>query len=109
MSEVLKPIGCPGCGDIDEIMVRLVNSARRECVMCEVCGWQGPGQATHEAAIAAWNTRPTHDALVTALKRIREHTDPEPASENYRADDREGCFDTVFSIATDALKAAGEL
>ena len=50
----------------------------------------------------------SHDVLVDALKRIREHTDPEPASENYRADDREGCLDTVFSIATDTLEAAGE-
>jgi hypothetical protein len=63
-------------------------------------------EANAQLIIMAVNS---HDALVAALRDIREHTDPEPASENYRADDREGCLDTVFSVATAALRAAGEL
>lgn len=42
------------------------------------------------------------EALRTALKDIAQHTDPDDG-DNYRADDREGCFDTVYAIATRAL------
>lgn len=41
--------------------------------------------------------------LRESLTRIAEHTDPESPEENYRADDREGCLDTVFAIARKAL------
>jgi len=47
--------------------------------------------------------------LLEALSRIAEHTDPDSSDENYRADDREGCLDTVFALARDAIaKARGE-
>jgi hypothetical protein len=45
-------------------------------------------------------------AMLEALKRIAEHTDPDSPEENYRADDTEGCLDTVFSLATRAITAA---
>lgn len=43
--------------------------------------------------------------LVKALEAIATDTDPDSAEENYRADDREGCLDLVFGIATTALAA----
>lgn len=52
-----------------------------------------------EAALAACEA----EAMREMLRRIKEHTDPEPPEENYRADDREGCLDTVFSIASTAI------
>jgi hypothetical protein len=44
--------------------------------------------------------------MLDALRRIAEHTDPDSPEENYRADDTEGCLDTVFSIAKRAIAAA---
>lgn len=47
--------------------------------------------------------------MLAALERIAEHTNPDSPEENYRADDREGCLDTVFEIARAAIaKAKGE-
>lgn len=43
------------------------------------------------------------DALKKALDQISKATNPDDEG-CYRADDREGCLDTVHSIATDALK-----
>lgn len=43
------------------------------------------------------------EKLREALSDIREMTDPDDA-DNYRADDREGCFDTVFETARRALE-----
>lgn len=46
--------------------------------------------------------------LLEALERIAQHTDPDDP-ESYRADDREGCLDTVQAIAAAAIaKAKGE-
>lgn len=42
------------------------------------------------------------DTAVRALQIIRDHTDPDGET-NYRADDREGCLDGVFSEASRAL------
>jgi hypothetical protein len=39
-------------------------------VQCSACGAAGPRKRTREAAIAAWNTRNSHAALVTALKYL---------------------------------------
>jgi hypothetical protein len=44
--------------------------------------------------------------MIEALRRIAEHTDPDSPEENYRADDPEGCLDTVFSLAKRAIAAA---
>ena len=41
--------------------------------------------------------------METVIKDIAEMTDPDDP-ESYRADDREGCFDTVFYKASTALK-----
>lgn len=47
--------------------------------------------------------------LLDALERIAAHADPDSPEENYRADDREGCLDTVFAIARRAIaKATGK-
>ena len=43
------------------------------------------------------------DRLREVIKDIAEMTDADNP-ESYRCDDREGCFDTVFSVATEALK-----
>ena len=45
-------------------------------------------------------------SLVAALQSIADDTNPDSPEENYRADDREGCLDTVFATATRALAAA---
>lgn len=42
------------------------------------------------------------DVLRIALQNIAHDTDPDNGK-NYRADDREGCLDSVFSTATNAL------
>lgn len=46
------------------------------------------------------------DAMLGALNRIACHTDGD-ASDNYRADDSEGCLDTVHALAIAAI-AQGE-
>ena len=56
MSEV-KLLPCPGCGLIDESIVRLVSFGRKDRVQCGMCGWQGPAESTEAAAIMGWNTR----------------------------------------------------
>ena len=53
-------------------------------------------------AISALRAQP---GLVAAMESIAEHTHPAPPQENYRADDREGCLDTVFALAKCALAA----
>lgn len=47
------------------------------------------------------------EAMRQALKDIAEHTNPDD-DDNYRADDREGCFDTVYAIAALAAAPAPE-
>lgn len=42
--------------------------------------------------------------LEEALRDIQQMTDPDD-EDNYRADDREGCFDTVFETAKRALSS----
>lgn len=44
--------------------------------------------------------------MLKALQDIAEHTNPEPDTENYRGDDREGCLDLVFAGATDTIAKA---
>lgn len=61
--------------------------------------WPAKLERQAQAALAACEA----EAMLDALRRIKEHTDPEPPEENYRADDREGCLDTVFSIASTAI------
>jgi hypothetical protein len=61
--------------------------------------WDAQARVDVRLAAAAWD-------LLEALKRIAEHTDPDSPEENYRADDTEGCLDTVFSIAKRAIAAA---
>jgi hypothetical protein len=41
--------------------------------------------------------------LLDVLQRIARHTDPDDPT-SYRADDREGCLETVHQIARDAVK-----
>jgi len=62
-----------------------------------------PAFEAKDAEIAAM-----HDAYqqaVEALEEIAECTDPD-GGENYRADDREGCLDTVHALSTRARTAA---
>jgi hypothetical protein len=42
------------------------------------------------------------DRLRDALERIKAMTDADNPN-SYRADDREGCLDTVFAVASQAL------
>lgn len=45
-----------------------------------------------------------YDKLVSALKIISEHLDPDSTdADQYRADDPEGAMDTCYSIAHDAI------
>jgi hypothetical protein len=41
---------------------------------------------------------------IGALTRIRDMTDVDNP-DSYRCDDREGCLDTVFAVASQTLKA----
>ena len=41
--------------------------------------------------------------LLEALRDIAEMTDPDKPG-NYRGDDREGCLDTVFAVASEAIR-----
>jgi hypothetical protein len=61
-----------------------------------------------ERAIANRDMALAAPKLLEALRRIAEHTDPDSPEENYRADDREGCLDTVFSIAKRAIAEASK-
>jgi hypothetical protein len=42
------------------------------------------------------------EELQNVLKEIAQHTDPED-SDSYRADDREGCLDTIHHLASTAM------
>ena len=44
----------------------------------------------------------SNDDLIMALTDIAQMTDPDDP-ENYRADDPEGCLDTVFYVANQAI------
>jgi len=48
---------------------------------------------------------PVNKMLLDALKVIREHTDADQF-DSYRCDDREGCLDTIYAIADEAIKSA---
>jgi hypothetical protein len=44
--------------------------------------------------------------MFNSLTTIREHSDPDCTDgDNYRMDDPEGALDTIFTLATEALKA----
>lgn len=101
---------CPFCGSAAKIS----GGNLRWWVSCTrlgVCIANRPDVAAYSCenkadAIRLWNTRHDHTAdLVEALDAIREMTDPDD-EDNYRADDREGCFDTVFETARTALSRA---
>lgn len=47
------------------------------------------------------------EALARALDEIRTATDADDP-ESYRSDDREGCLDTVHSLASEAIRLLGE-
>ena len=70
----------------------------------QVCTWFGTthNEKAHELAAqvnAAWNTRPTHDALVEALKALVDWYPP-PRTKGQHA---------ALDNANAVLKAAGEL
>ena len=44
-----------------------------------------------------------------ALLQIKEMTDAEGDEDTYRLDDPEGCFDTVFAVAEQAIKPDDEM
>ena len=46
--------------------------------------------------------------LLEALQEIARHTDPD-SDDSYRADDREGCLDTVHYLASTAIAKATEI
>ena len=45
------------------------------------------------------------EELRNVLKAIAQHTDPD-SNDSYRADDREGCLDTVHHLASTAISKA---
>lgn len=55
-----------------------------------------------EAAQIAANAADYFERLADALQSIKGMTDADNP-ESYRCDDPEGCLDTVFSVASDAL------
>ena len=67
--------------------------------------WIETGKANMAFIVTAVNA---HEDLVKALEKIKGHTDPDSIEENYRADDREGCLDCVFTIARAALNKLRE-
>jgi hypothetical protein len=47
------------------------------------------------------------EELQNVLKEIAQHTDPDDSG-SYRADDREGCLDTVHHLASTAISKGNE-
>ena len=74
MSEQLKPCPNPWCRPLNTRMVKHrgwgITNGEQYWVRCS-CGVCGPVKSTRAEAVAAWNTRPVHAALVAALKELR--------------------------------------
>lgn len=69
MSGQLKP--CPFCKKPSQI-TKMVNLGRWSFLhRCPIVGPISFTCTTEEGCALEWNTRPTHDALVTALKQAR--------------------------------------
>lgn len=121
MTTELEP--CPCCQSASVYLSWVDNDHPFAMVSCDGCGlcmekggghWQR--QYLEDEAATAWNTRPSavpigdeadwvraaRDEAVRALEVILGHTNPDEPN-NYRADDREGCLDGVFSEADRAL------
>ena len=76
MASELKPCPNPWCR-YDSEPVAVASQVHLECGVSirHACGIMGPQAESEEEAIAAWNTRPVEDALVEALKAIRDEWD----------------------------------
>ena len=64
-----------------------------------------PRQSASDMAAEIRRLRSLNAELVATLTDIRSATNADDP-ESYRADDREGCLDTVFAIADRALSRA---
>jgi hypothetical protein len=69
MSEPLKPCPNPWCSEVCSRMVKCGPCAFWVRCSCGVCG---PCEDSRDDAIAAWNTRKPHDALVATLRALVE-------------------------------------
>ncbi|MDW9528097.1 Lar family restriction alleviation protein [Sinorhizobium meliloti] len=58
--------GCPYCGS--GATFTTTNEFELYWVHCDECGAVGPGDTTHEKAIAAWNRR--HDETPSEFERL---------------------------------------
>jgi hypothetical protein len=65
--------------------------------------WMSAGFFVEVLSVTNTNASDRIKTLTKALETIAERTNPDAPDENYRADDREGCLDTVYSIASSAL------
>jgi hypothetical protein len=90
--EALKPCPNPWCFSTSSRMVK--HNTCGFWIRCS-CGVCGPVEGSREEAAAAWNTRPTYDGLVKALKVARANLQFLPPD------------DVVEQIDT-ALRDAGE-
>ena len=103
MNKQLKP--CPwNCGKPSQI-TKMVNLGRWSFLhRCPIVGPISFTCTTEEGCALEWNTRPTHDALVAALKRVLSI---EPMGCYCGLVDSSIQCDTCQANA--ALKSAGEL
>jgi hypothetical protein len=106
MSDKTELLPCPFCGGemkLDPGAASFARGPGEVYVTCD-CGAMGAGGKTPDEAIAVWNRRATIQptAAIAALQSIKEMTDANDP-ESYRCDDREGCLDTVFAVASEAL------
>lgn len=93
-----SPLPCLACGE-EELLAVLRWNLPTEIIFilqCGNCSFSGPYSDTKDGAIAGWNKRPAHDALVQALKRIINNPRTQVSQEN-------------MGIIMEALKQAGEL
>ena len=77
----LLPCPNPWC-DLSDLQVRRVSIGvrflDRRHVVCRRCGITGPDHATHDGAVAAWNTRKSVDAGEARIETWHEATQPAP-------------------------------
>lgn len=62
----VKLKGCPYCGSGSAFATK--NEFELYWIHCDECGAVGPGDTTHEKAIAAWNRR--HDETPSEFERL---------------------------------------
>jgi hypothetical protein len=87
------------CAELEANLALQIQATERWRTQCEKAQETIKRPSASEAEVGS---------LRHTLFVIAGHTDPDATEENYRADDREGCLDTVFALSCAALAPAAD-